>query len=317
MSRQRAQTVTFDELVGDAEDSPTRARRSTGSRWASVFSGLLLTLAVLASPLAMGGWWLEHDLLDTDAFVAQNADLINDSQVRDAIVTKATSTIKARLNLPAAAQAVIGDAIQKDLLTGIDATLAPDTMQQTWRALLTASHQQNVAALRDEATPADSSFTLQLGPLVDQARTQLATVNAPLAAMLPDADISMSIGPAGSIEKTRPVVAIADQYATPLVIGVMVALVAGVALAAGGRMRALSRVATWLVVACAATFALARAGAWVMANLLQRQLGDAAQPLFTSVSMPLQTLATVIGVIALVIALVSRAIFVIARRRRA
>ncbi|KAB1644450.1 hypothetical protein F8O06_10455 [Pseudoclavibacter sp. CFCC 14310] len=317
MSRQHAQSVSFDELVGDAEDAPTRERRSIGSRWASFFSGLLLTLAVLASPLAMGGWWLEHDLLDTDAFVAQNADLINDSNVRDAIVTKATNTIKARVTLPAGAQAVIGDAVQKDLRAGIDAALAPDTMQQTWRALLSASHQQNVAALRGETTPTDDSFTLQLGPLVDQARTQLATINAPLAAMLPDADITMSIGPTGSIDKAKPVVAIADQYATPLIAGVVIALVAGVALAAGGRMRALSRVATWLVVACAATFALARAGAWLMANLLQRQLGDAAQPLFTSVTMPLQTLATVIGVVFLVIALVSRTIFVIARRRRA
>lgn len=337
------QTVSFDELVREQDAADRRARRDrrgggagggrdgapapdgTGHRGplgrvASVVSGILLVLAVLATPLALTGWWAEHHLLDTQAFVDDNVGVVDDDQVRDAVAQKAAAAITDHVQLPEQARAILAPQVKQTVRQAIDQTLSSDTGRQTWQSVLAATHDTNVDRMRGtastDATDTAGRIVIDVSPLLDPVRQALTALSANLGDALPDTTVTVAVGPDGALDRLAPAVQAVDRAADPLAIGTAAAILLGVLLA-GRRLRALARTGVWLVVAAAVTFALARGGGWAVAQLLADQLGSAAEPLMTSLTMPLQVAATATGAIAAVVAIVARITDVLVRRAAA
>lgn len=334
MSRRTDREVGIDELLETASSTPEKPPVSPAQRLRQILSAILLVVAAFGTPASIGVAWLQAHVLDSDAFVADNADLINDPTVRTMLATRTGNAMLAKVEIPEvgtlqfrALAALLGldtsatlQDVHNQIFTitsdAVNAALDADTTQRIWRQVLSDSLAQNLAELRGQSeTHADGALGIQLGGLAEAVRDQLTANHSTLADLLPtgDIDVTAAVGPDTAIAQASGPVQLIDAAWLPLIIITALSLVLGVLLAVRDKWLALSRWAAWTVVTLIATFALGRAATWLTARRLETQLGDASQVIVSRLTEQLLTWLTVAGIAAAVIALGSRIVVSIRR----
>lgn len=339
MSQHPEQDVDVAELFArdglptiDRPTSPLQVLRQ-------IVSALLIIASVVATPVALTTWWFQHHVFDTETFVSENASLINDPTVRATIATRASSAVTARLQVagktlaeatPAQIQllgetlglsaqessrAAIESRVTQLVTQAVNATLDADTTQAIWRDVLTASVDQNIAALRGQAeAPADGAFVLQIGPILNGVRDTLAGQGSPVARLIPDADIAIAIGPKGAIPRLQPTTQVIDGLGGWLAPAALAAALAGILIAPRSKLLALWRYGLWTAIVSLLTYGIIRLGGYLLGQVLHPQLGDAAPVIISSVTRSFETLTLAAAAVTGLVAIAARVSLALWRR---
>ncbi|WP_156887530.1 hypothetical protein [Propionicicella superfundia] len=154
-------------------------RRSRG-----VLAVVLIVLGSLLVPVAVVAGWARSSLLDTDAFVARAAPLIDDVRVQNLVTDAVAEAIEARVT--------VGPLAGRALRAATADVVASDAFATAWRESLRVSHGQLVSALDGDpaATLAISrdGLGLQLGPLVERVKAGLVDRGYRFATLIPTVD---------------------------------------------------------------------------------------------------------------------------------
>ena len=210
-----------------AEPIPSRSR----ARWRAAAAVALIVIGSLLVPVAAVATWARNALFDTDAFVATYAPLARDPEVQAYVTDQVVGAIEQQVDI---------DALVADLMDGIAelvqdrprVTLALRALQQpaaagvhsaidraisevvsseafasVWESALRASHTALLRALQGDPQAAltitDQGIGLQLGPIVEQVKTNLVNRGFSLAASIPPVDKTIVLVPSTELQNVQ------------------------------------------------------------------------------------------------------------------
>jgi hypothetical protein len=155
-------------LAGQPESrgrSPLRALRS-------IAVGLVFFLTCLSLVVATTAWWVDQTFLDTDAFVAVAAPLVDDPEVQEALAQATADQVAEAIDLgPLGSYVAVG--IARELY-------GSDAFAQLWEQAMRGVHTVLVAVLRDESNVVDmvdDQVYINLYPFLDRILDRLATLD--------------------------------------------------------------------------------------------------------------------------------------------
>ncbi len=178
-----------------------------------LIAALLIVLASLLAPFAVGALWAERTITDTQAFTETLAPLSEDPVVRDTVATEVSAAIIEALDAESRAEdllgsfegpladlrtdqgldsviaAAIASGVNEAITAGVDAYVNSARFGQGWEVLTTALQEQFVSLL--ENRDPDSAVTLRDGQIVlnteralQQIQQQLADQGVPFVGQL-------------------------------------------------------------------------------------------------------------------------------------
>jgi hypothetical protein len=292
-----------------------------------VIGSLLVPIAAVAS-------WARTALFDTDVFVATYAPLARDPQVQAYVSDQVVGAIEQQVDIDALVADVMDGiaelvqdrprvtlalrALQQPAAAGVHSALdraiaevvASDAFANVWEGALRVSHTALVRALQGDPQAAltinDQGIGLQLGPIVEQVKTNLVNRGFSLAASIPPVDRTIVLVPSSELQTVQL------AYRVTVALGVWLpwvalAMLAGGVLLARRRTTALIAAAGGIVIgtglvlislAVGKTLVLASVPVAVMPTTV-------SQLLFDSVTHGLVEIATAALVLGVVIALVA------------
>ncbi|MBV2355545.1 hypothetical protein KUM39_14400 [Streptomyces sp. J2-1] len=230
---------------------------------------MLTVLTCVLVPVALLAVWVHDIVLDTDRYVATVAPLATDPAVEQAVVHRVTEAVGDQVDGPAvagdfaswlqslglpprAANAVRGLGPQID--TAVDTAVTKiatkvvdsDAFATTWRGANRVAHQAVVRALTGEGRGAldidDGTISLDLGTVVDKARTELVDAGLTPAKNIPDIDKQFTLFHSDQFAEVRKGAHLLNVVGNWMPVLVVLLGAAGVFLARG-RRRALARTA--------------------------------------------------------------------------
>ncbi|MFJ2618744.1 hypothetical protein [Glutamicibacter sp. NPDC087344] len=263
----------------------TQAVRSSAGRWRSVFSALLIVIAVILAPVAVLGTWIHAQLTDTESFVATIAPLTEEPSVQEYISEEVVVAINeqidideligqafdgiANLDLPPEASTAIGllegpaasgahniiaSTVANVVASSQFSTVIEETLRQTHSRAIAIIQQQpgSLVTLTDDGT-----VSIQLGIIVERVKSQLQANGFALADSIPAIDKSIPLASDTSLGTIRTIYnlsVVGGYWLTWVVlalaaVGVVLARVRTRALARTGLGFGLVMSATWLGVA--------------------------------------------------------------------
>lgn len=191
-----------------------------------IIAALLIVVASLLAPFAVGGLWAQQTLTETDAFTETLAPLVDDPLVQQTVSTEVTDAIVGAVDAEARAEELLGNlsgpladlraetsadsviaaaiasGVNNAIASGVDSYVQSDQFGQGWTAVTTTLHEQFVKLLERDTT--DAALTLQDGKVVlntskalERIQTQLADSGLTFAADLsiPGRDIVLADAP--------------------------------------------------------------------------------------------------------------------------
>jgi hypothetical protein len=168
--------------IGDPRDEPDEQPRPRSGRTRRIVTGILTTLAVLATVLSMLSIWTLRTLTDTGLFVDRVGSIVEQPEVAREIGERAAAELVVVADLqqriaavlpPEAAIAAgpIASAAQDFLADGATELVQTKQFQRAWDASLTASHRLAIGVLSGQDTTAltneDGTVVLNLTPVVN------------------------------------------------------------------------------------------------------------------------------------------------------
>jgi hypothetical protein len=265
-------TAAAADGAGDrAEIDALRARvaelEATGTapaprkhRIRALFSAVLIFLAWILAPLAVVAAWSASIVGDTDRYVATVAPLARNPDIQAAIANRATNAIMSELDIQALLQQV-APADRPRLTPLLDKAAGPITGALTsfvhdstlkvvssswfagfWDDANRAAHASVDKLLTGQGGGAvnvsNGNVTLDLGPLVDRVKSQLAASGVTAAAKVPPVHTSITLMKSTNIPKYQQLFRIL-QFVGNWLPFVALAFAAGGVLLARNRRRAL------------------------------------------------------------------------------
>lgn len=216
----------------------------------------LLLIGALLTPVALLAHWARDTITSTDGYVAAVDDLASDPAVREALIDHLTTVTLEQIDadaLVASALAALSSSGEGD--SRLDALGVPlrfameslvrevitrivdsDAFATVWIQANRGAHATLVTLLTHDgggklSLAADGQVSLNLGPVVDLARTELVARGVPLAGSIPQVDASLPLFSSQELVKARAYYAVLDAVAGWLPWVVALALLAAVALA--------------------------------------------------------------------------------------
>lgn len=178
-----------------------------------IIAALLLIVASLLAPFAVGALWAERTITSSEQFTETLAPLAQDPVVREVVGTEVTTALIDAIDAESRAQTLLGNldgplaglrsdrgvdsvlaaaiasGVNDAITTGVDSYVTSDRFGQGWN-LLTAALQEQFVALLEDRDP-DSAVTLVQGQIVldtgvalDRVQQQLAEQGVPFAGKL-------------------------------------------------------------------------------------------------------------------------------------
>ncbi len=149
---------------------------------------LLLVLASLLTPLAIGSYWLRNEVLNTHRYVETVAPLSSNPAIDAAVASEITNELFSHVNVAAEAQQVLPKraqflslpltaALRQYTQQGVEKFLQTREFRQLWVFANTQAHETLVDALEGKPSPllsADGSVDINLANAVAAARQALA-----------------------------------------------------------------------------------------------------------------------------------------------
>ena len=187
-------------------------------RWRRAVGLTLIVIGAILAPVAIVSNWAVAELTDTNAFVDTFAPLAQDPDVQQLVATTVSDAINEQVDIPAltgpvfeglgqnlgpvasAGLGVLDDvlaaAVRGVVTTTVERFVASDTFASVFEEALRVSHAQVIAALRNDGTVvtfAEGAFGIQLGPIVEAAKSALADRGLAFAANIPEVDRTIVI----------------------------------------------------------------------------------------------------------------------------
>ncbi|MGW0928323.1 hypothetical protein [Streptomyces sp. NPDC002644] len=189
-------------------------------RLRDVLSAALTAAACLLLPFGVLAAWAVHGIADTGRYVTTMAPLASDPAVRGLVADTVGAGIVHRLaddrDLPPSAAPFVHSAVRSFTTT--------EAFRAVWDAGNRASHEAVLKALRE---PRDGPVTVDLAPITERVRHELAGENVPLAGSIPVRHTRVAVLEPAELRGLR------DGLRTLEVAGVWLPVSAGVLAVAG------------------------------------------------------------------------------------
>ena len=330
----RARVAELEAQLATAErpaaSSTEKHRRR--SPWWAVSSAVLITVACVLAPFAVASVWASTTLSNTDRYVETVAPLAHEPGVQKAIANQVTTVIFDNLDVravtsdaltaladrpnvpPRVADALpslaipIANGVESFTKDKVNEFVASPQFAQLWDQVNRVAHEQVNALLSGQQGGALSAqgntITLNLGPVIEQVKTQLVDQGFSLASKIPAVDKSFVLVESNSVTQAQGFYSTLNTMGVWLPIAALVLLVAGMTLARD-RRRTLLKAALGLTGGMLVLgVALALARSWYVGttpgNVLDSQTaGDVFDTLVRFMRTALRTVAVAGLVVAL------------------
>ncbi|QHO69874.1 hypothetical protein BHD05_09705 [Marisediminicola antarctica] len=285
-----------------AQAAAARPARSSG-RGRAVLAVILITLGVLLAPVAVIAAWTKSEVTDTDRFVATLTPLIEDEAFQVFLVDGIAAAVDDSIGI---------EAISADLLrNAAEHLVTSDAFERVWDRALRVSHAQLTTALSGDTSQAvviseSGELGIQLGPIIEEVKTELIGRGHTLAQRIPDIDRTIVVAEAEGLAQARTVHQILDVLGVVLPWLSLLLPAAGV-LAARTRSRAL----VWAGIALALAMALLASGLSIGRILFVDAISrvylptDAAGSIYDALVPLVYSTAIAVGVVGVTVAIVA------------
>jgi hypothetical protein len=276
-----------DAAVAGASASADHRPRA---RWWGAASALMLVLACLLAPVSVASVWASSVLSDTNRYVETVTPLIDDPAVRESLATEVTAAVVDNLDLrtltgealqaiaaqpnvpPRVADALpalavpITDGVEGFTRDQVEKVLASNRFRELWAEVNRVAHVQVARLLRGDqtgvVTAQDGTITLNLAPIIQAVKQQLADRGFGLANAVPAVDRTFVLVRSDAVTQAQGVYRLLNLLGVWAPIVGLVLLAGGVA-AARDRRRAVLRGSLGVVAAMVALgVVLALARSW-------------------------------------------------------
>ena len=196
IARLEAENDVLRERVEAVPSAPAPASaiptaRKTG-RWRPFVAVILIVLGCVLAPLAVVSGWAKHTITDTDQFVATYAPLAKDPAVQAYVVAETMNVINQNVDVNGLTTEVIdgikglgvrprvsealdllkapaAQGIQSMMQRGVEAFVTSDAFATVWEQALRISHAQLTATLSDDPAALlkaqnDGTIGIEIGP---------------------------------------------------------------------------------------------------------------------------------------------------------
>lgn len=151
---------------------PAPRRRRPLGVLRSIFVGLVFFLACLSLVVTTTALWVDRTFLDTDAFVAVTAPLVDDPAVQETLAQATADRVAEAVDLgPLGSYVAVG--IARELF-------GSDAFAQLWEQAMRSVHTVVIAVLRDESNVVDmvdEQVYINLYPFLDRILDRLGTLD--------------------------------------------------------------------------------------------------------------------------------------------
>jgi hypothetical protein len=190
-------------LQAELEATP-KPRRTGWVRSTAVV--VLMALGFLLTPISIAAIWTRNEVFDTSTYVETVTPLAEDPAVIDAVAAQVTTALFAQIDveqllqqeLPprlAFAAGPIADQVRSQTNGLVVKALETPQFQAVWVKVNQTAHEALVKFLTADAPSAlsvqDGQLVLDLGPIVEQVKTQLVAQGVSLASNIPDVSTSI------------------------------------------------------------------------------------------------------------------------------
>ncbi|WP_327324931.1 hypothetical protein OG735_22270 [Streptomyces sp. NBC_01210] len=199
----------------------------------STASALLIVLVAVLTPLSALAVWVDREIGDTDSYVATMEPLASNSRVQNAVAVRITDEVTKRIDVGDAGPFQEGvESLVRDAVLSFAGTAAFRTV---WNTVNRAAHTAVEDAL---AEGGDSAVSIDLAPVTERVKQQLADENVPFVDQIPVEHTRITILESGKLGTVRDVFH-GLRIAGPWLPVATVLIAAGGVLLAVRRMRAL------------------------------------------------------------------------------
>ncbi|MER7572234.1 hypothetical protein [Streptomyces sp. NPDC126514] len=244
----------IEALESEREARPRRHRAK------SLLAAVLIVLGCILAPLGAVAAWTADITGDTDRYVDTVEPLARDRDIQNAVATRVTDAVMARLDLtallsqtPAADRPLVEkalgrlgpsleDAVASFVHDKAQAVVASDVFDRIWTEANRRAHDTVVKALTGEGGGAvkveDDAVTLDLGPVVERVKQRLVDEGMTVAGKIPEVHTSITVVQSEDIGQARTGFRLLQLVGFWLPV-VSVVLIAGGVLLAAHRRKAL------------------------------------------------------------------------------
>jgi hypothetical protein len=231
LERLRAEVRDLRGARDDEGGYPTEPGKAAAHKghWRAPVSALLIVLGCVLAPVAVLGVWAANQVSDTDRYVANMAPLISQPPIQHALSAKITSEITSRLDVPsitkqAADQAQangmprlanllnnfsgpIASGVDNAVASAVARVVASPAMAVIWSQSNRIAHQGIVRVLSGQGGGAvnvvNGQVVLSLGPLITQAKQQLAAQGLTIVDKVPAVNATFPLFAAPNLAKAQ------------------------------------------------------------------------------------------------------------------
>ncbi|MER6026552.1 hypothetical protein [Streptomyces sp. NPDC001851] len=173
-------------------------------RLRSALSAVLLALSCLLVPLGATAAWAAYGLADTGRYVATMAPLATDPDVREAVADTVGDDILRAVDQHLDVRPVRGS-VRPFVHDAVRSFTQTEAFQLAWDTGNRVTHDAVLRALRDDGDggTAGRPVTVDLAPVTDQVKRQLARDHVPLAARIPVEHTTVPLVPAERLASLR------------------------------------------------------------------------------------------------------------------
>lgn len=306
----------------DNRKLPQRQRRSPGR---SIASGILLTLAVLLTPVSIVANWATIEVDNTQHFVDTLGPLASNPQVQELVITEITNKLDEAidikdttssliaglgnaLNLPDPAKKALG-LVSDPIAAGVkglvhDAVsnvVKSEGFQKAWTKVLTVTQEQVTGLLKGQQGGAlslanDGTISMNLKPVITEVKQALVNNGVAFADAIPEIDITVNLGKVPELAVARVVYQVGVGIGTWLPWVLLGMFLLGIALAVR-RGRAIVTSAVFVLIASVVLLISFNLGRMLAINAVGDAYGPAVGVVYDAIA------AYVVGVVAAMIAL--------------
>ena len=264
LERLRAQTAELHrqteagELDQQAEAAPGRRRHFS---WRTPVSIVLIVLGCILAPVAVIGSWASLEVSNTDRYVATVEPLIHDPAIQNYLTDQITNQITSRLNVTGVVNQAADQLNSKgltrisSLLSGfapqiassvtsfihstVHSAVSSSQFATIWVTVNRVTHQQLVKVLSGQSSTSitirNGQITLDLGPFISAAKTDLIAKGFKLASQIPPVHPTVVLFQANDLGKAQTLYRVIKAGRIVLIVLVLLLLAAGVWVARGHR----------------------------------------------------------------------------------
>ena len=223
---------------------------------------VLIVLACVLAPLSVLAVWADDFIENTDRYVATVAPLANDPAVQGAVTDQVTTLIARQVDLPALVDSLAGvlpsngiganvssalKALSGPIVSGITdfihstvaKVVASPAFATVWTQVNRTAHASAVKALTGQGGGAvklqGNDVTVDLAPVIDQAKQQLVSSGFGLAGNIPTIHTSFTVLTSDAVPQVKTGFRLLQAAGNWLPIAAVLIGAAGIALALGHR----------------------------------------------------------------------------------